>query len=113
MATLGDPLADLASTMIWWDGLSGLDSPVATVPGDVPGFPASDVFVESYARRTGRDLAKMPWYLGFAFFKIAAIFEGIHYRTQQGLTVGQGFERLGAMVPALVARGHDALRTWS
>lgn len=109
MATLGDPLADLASTVIWWDGISGLDSPVAAVPGDVPGFPASDVLTADYARSTGRDLSDLPWYLGFAFYKIAAIFEGIHYRTRQGLTVGDGFEQLGAMVPALVERGHAAL----
>ena len=37
MATLGDPLADLASTVVWWDGMSGLDVPVAAVPADVPG----------------------------------------------------------------------------
>jgi aminoglycoside phosphotransferase (APT) family kinase protein len=109
MATLGDPLGDLASTVVWWDGMSGLDSPVAAVPGDVPGFPGSGHLVERYGRSTGRDLSELPWYLGFAFYKIAAIFEGIHYRSQQGLTVGEGFERLGAMVPALVERGHVAL----
>ena len=113
MATLGDPLTDLASTVVWWDGLRGLDSPVAAVPGDVPGFPGSDALIDAYSRRTGRDLAELPWYLGFAYYKIAAIFEGIHYRTQQGLTVGGGFDRLGAMVPALVERGHAALRSWS
>jgi aminoglycoside phosphotransferase (APT) family kinase protein len=26
---LGDPLTDLASTVVWWDGMRGLDSPVA------------------------------------------------------------------------------------
>jgi aminoglycoside phosphotransferase (APT) family kinase protein len=113
MATLGDPLTDLASTVVWWDGIGGLDSPVAAVPGDVPGFPTSATLVDAYGDLTGRDLSELPWYLGFAFYKIAAIFEGIHYRTQQGLTVGEGFEGLGAMVPALVARGHAALRGWS
>ena len=109
MATLGDPLTDLASTVVWWDGIRGLDSPVAAVPGDVPGFPDGAHLVAEYARRTGRDLTDLSWYLGFAFYKIAAIFEGIHYRAQQGLTVGEGFQRLGAMVPDLVERGHAAL----
>jgi aminoglycoside phosphotransferase (APT) family kinase protein len=109
MATLGDPLTDLASTVVWWEGMSGLDSPVAAVPGNVPGFPSSEVLVESYARLSGRDLSALPWYLGFAFYKIAAIFEGIHYRAQRGLTVGEGFDRLGTVVPALVERGHAAL----
>jgi aminoglycoside phosphotransferase (APT) family kinase protein len=112
MATLGDPLTDLGSTVVWWEGMRGLDSPVAAVPGDVAGFPDSDMLVNAYSQRTGRDLSELPWYLGFAFYKIAAIFEGIHYRSQQGLTVGEGFDRLGAMVPALVERGHAALREW-
>lgn len=109
MATQGDPLADLASTVIWWDGLQGLDSPVAAVPGDVPGFPAGTHLITAYQRATGRDLAELPWYIGFAFYKVAAIFEGIHFRSQQGLTVGDGFELLGELVPALVERGHAAL----
>ena len=109
MATLGDPLADVASTVVWWDGMGGLDSPVAAVPGDVSGFPDRDHLLAAYASHSDLDLEPLPWYLGFAFFKIAAIFEGIHFRAQQGLTVGDGFDRLGALVPALVERGHDAL----
>ncbi len=109
MATLGDPLADLASTIIWWDGMRGLDVPVAAVPTDVDGYPKSVELLAAYERHSGLDLAPMPWYYGFAFFKVAAIFEGIHYRAQQGLTVGEGFDRLGDLVPALIERGHAAL----
>ena len=109
MATLGDPLADVASTVVWWDGMSGLDSPVAAVPADVPGYPGSEHLLASYGEQSGLDLDPLPWYLGFAFFKVAAIFEGIHFRSQQGLTVGEGFERLGELVPPLVERGHGAL----
>ena len=78
-------------------------------PADVPGFPGSDHLLAAYGRLSGRDLEALPWYLGFAFFKIAAIFEGIHFRSRQGLTVGEGFERLGELVPPLVERGHAAL----
>ena len=109
MATLGDPLADVASTVVWWDGMAGLDSPVAAVPADVPGWPGSDRLLAAYGRQSDLDLDPLPWYLGFAFFKIAAIFEGIHFRSRQGLTVGEGFERLGELVPPLVGRGHAAL----
>ena len=109
MATLGDPLADVASTVVWWDGMAGLDSPVAAVPAEVPGYPGRAHLLEAYARHSALDLDPLPWYLAFAFFKIAAIFEGIHYRSRQGLTVGEGFERLGELVPPLVERGHAAL----
>ena len=109
MATLGDPLADVASTVVWWDGMAGLDSPVAAVPADVPGYPGGDHLLAAYGRQSGRDLDPLPWYLAFAYFKIAAIFEGIHYRSRRGLTVGEGFEQLGELVPPLVERGHAAL----
>ena len=109
MATLGDPLADLASTLIWWDGMHDLDNPVAVMPGDVEGFPAGASLVERYAAASDLDLAALDWYVAFAFYKIAAIFEGIHYRDQQGLTVGEDFGRLGDLVPPLTERGHAAL----
>ena len=108
-ATLGDPLADVASTLIWWDGMRGLDSPVAAVPAEVPGYPGRDHLLAAYGRGSDLDLAPLPWYLGFAFFKIAAIFEGIHLRARQGLTIGEGFDRIGDMVPPLIERGHAAL----
>jgi aminoglycoside phosphotransferase (APT) family kinase protein len=75
----------------------------------VPGYPDGDHLLAVYGRQSDVDLSSMPWYLGFAFFKIAAIFEGIHFRAQQGLTVGEGFERLGRLVPDLVDRGHAVL----
>ncbi len=109
MATLGDPWADLASSVVWWDGTSGLDLPVAAVPGDVPGFPGRDVLLSAYAGEVGRETDRLAWYVAFAFYKIAAIFEGIHFRSVQGLTVGEGFDALGALVPPLVERGHAAL----
>lgn len=109
MATLGDPLTDLASTVLWWDGMRGLDSPVAAVPGDVESFPDGAHLIAAYQQRTGADLSDFAWYLGFAHYKMAAIFEGIHYRALQGQTVGEGFDLLGPLVAPLVERGHAAL----
>lgn len=109
MATLGDPLTDVASAVIWWDGMTGVPMPVAALPGDISGFPAHDLLLSSYAEAAGLDLSRLPWYVGFAYYKIAAIFEGIHYRAVQGLTVGDDFEAMGEAVPELLVRGHDAL----
>lgn len=108
MATRGDPLADVASTLVWWDGTTGLDLPVATMPGAVAGYPAGTRLAEAYAAASDLDLAPLPWYLAFAYFKIAAIFEGIRHRADQGLTVGDGFDRLGPAVPELLERAHAA-----
>ncbi|MFG1920522.1 phosphotransferase family protein [Cryptosporangium sp. NPDC048952] len=109
MATLGDPLTDLGSTVMWWDGMRGLDIPVASLPGDIAAFPSGTRLIEGYQKLTGADLTDLPWYLGFAHYKMAAIFEGIHYRSLQGMTVGEGFDLLGPLVAPLAERGHAAL----
>ncbi|EKA62593.1 phosphotransferase family protein [Janibacter hoylei] len=108
MATRGDPLADVASTLVWWDGMRGLDSPVAAHPGDVPGYPDRRELVAAYAEVSTLDLSGLDWYVGFALYKVAAIFEGIRHRHDEGLTVGEGFERLGPLVPHLLDSARDA-----
>ncbi len=110
MATLGDPMSDLVNVVLWWDGVRDADgAPFAPVPAEVEGFPPSTRLLERYAERTGADLEQLPWYLGLACYKLAAIFEGMYYRDTQGLTVGEGFDRLAGLAPALSERGHAVL----
>lgn len=105
MATLGDPLADLGLLVVYWDGLSGLDNPVASGVGSAAGFPPGRVLVRRYAERTGADVTGLSWYVALGFFKLAVVLEGIHYRWQAGQTVGAGFERIGSAVAPLVRAG--------
>jgi aminoglycoside phosphotransferase (APT) family kinase protein len=110
MATLGDPMMDLVNVVLWWDGIRDTDGvPFAAVPAEVPGFPPSSQLTERYAAATGASLDSLHWYLGLACYKVAAIFEGIFYRDIQGHTVGEGFERIGGLPPALARRGHEYL----
>ena len=64
------------------------------------GFLTADEMVARYARRlaaaTSTDL---DWYVGFGYFKLAVIAEGIHNRYLQGKTVGAGFDHFGPAVP--------------
>ncbi|MCX9193230.1 acyl-CoA dehydrogenase [Carbonactinospora thermoautotrophica] len=108
MSTLGDPLADLGMFCMYWDGFAGLSGAVLS-PGGHPGFPSRADLVERYAARSGVGVDRLDWYIAFAFYKIAVILEGIYCRYVQGLTVGDGFDRIGDVVPALVERGHAAL----
>ena len=105
MATVGDPFTDVAMLAVYWQGWAGLDNPITGIPGDHAAFPRQGDLLERYCARTGADLADLDWYLGLAFYKLAVILEGIHYRYAQGQTVGEGFDRIGAMVPELVRRG--------
>jgi aminoglycoside phosphotransferase (APT) family kinase protein len=109
MATLGDPLADLGLLLVYWDGLGSLDNPIVDPVGARAGFPAGTALAGWYAQRTGLDLDDLPWYVGLGYYKLAVILEGIHYRYVRGQTVGDGFDRVGAMVQPLMQMGLDAV----
>jgi aminoglycoside phosphotransferase (APT) family kinase protein len=112
MATLGDPLTDLGLLLVYWGAGSPADRALAAVaetPSSVTGFGPAEQLADRYGLATGLDLARLPWYIAFGYFKLAVILEGIHYRFSHGQTVGSGFERIGAVVPALVAAGRAAL----
>ncbi|HVN13256.1 MAG TPA: phosphotransferase family protein, partial [Kineosporiaceae bacterium] len=109
MAALGDPLADLGLLVAYWDGLGASDDPVVAPIGPAAGLPAASALVARYAERSGRDISALAWYVAFGYFKILVILEGIHYRYMHGQTVGEGFDRIGEIVPGLVDEGRAAL----
>jgi aminoglycoside phosphotransferase (APT) family kinase protein len=109
MSTLGDPLTDLGLLVMYSMPLSLPDSPVSTT-AEAPGHPAPAELIERYAARSGRDVSAVSWYTAFAWFKLAVILEGIHYRYTLGQTVGRGFDRIGDLVPVFIDHGLSTLR---
>jgi len=95
MATLGDPLADLGYTLIYWaePGEDAATLPV-TFPRatTLPGFLTRAELVEEYAKRSGRRIDAIDFYQVLALTKLAVISEGIYARHLQGKTLGAGFE---------------------
>ncbi|WP_406864359.1 phosphotransferase family protein [Streptomyces sp. HUAS MG47] len=111
MATLGDPLSDLA-LMVVYNRLGEVvrdDTGLSTV-ARAPGYLTETETIERYAAGSGRDLARIGFHLGLAAFKLAAIVEGIHYRHVNGQTVGEGFDTLGAAIDPLLDAGLSALK---
>ena len=85
-------------------------NPVADGIGPHDGFPPiEDELIDRYAGRSDLDVGPLPWYVALGYYKLAVICEGIHYRHLAGQTVGPGFDRIGEMVPPLVAAGRAAL----
>jgi aminoglycoside phosphotransferase (APT) family kinase protein len=120
MATLGDPLADLGLTLVYWteDGEQGWLTPAGAPAGTrgvstdataSPGFWTRAEFTAEYARLTGRDVSRIGYYVAFGYFKLAVVLEGIHARYLQHQTVGEGFEQEGFAVPLLITRAHEVL----
>jgi aminoglycoside phosphotransferase (APT) family kinase protein len=83
MASLGDPLLDLAWILTAW-----------REPGDPPGsdpyvqpwdgMPSRADLVAHYARLTGHDVGDFRWYLVLACFRLAALLEGSYVRARAG-----------------------------
>ncbi len=109
MATLGDPLTDLA-LLVLYQRLGRLVGVAVADASSAPGFLAEDEILQRYATRSTRDLPRLGFYLGLAAFKLAAIIEGIHYRHLRGQTVGSGFERLGEVTELLLDAGLTYLK---
>ncbi|GGK17896.1 acyl-CoA dehydrogenase [Streptomyces camponoticapitis] len=109
MSTLGDPLTDLGLLVMYSAPLEITGSPISTTAG-AAGHPAPAELVERYAAGSGRDTSAIAWYTAFAWFKLAVILEGIHYRYTLGSTVGGGFERIGDLVPVFIEHGLTTLQ---
>ncbi|MFJ8309274.1 MULTISPECIES: phosphotransferase family protein [unclassified Streptomyces] len=109
MSTLGDPLTDLGLLVMYSARLELPNSPISTTAG-AAGHPSPAELIERYAARSGRDTSAIAWYTAFAWFKLAVILEGIHYRYTLGQTVGAGFDRIGELVPVFIEHGLTTLQ---
>ncbi len=104
MATIGDPLFDLGVTLSYW--VESRDSewlrqglPTVTV---MQGFLNREEMAERYARRTGRDLSSLSFYVTFAYFKLAVVLQQIYYRWKNGQTKDNRFSNFGQLVKHLI-----------
>ena len=93
MATIGDPLFDLGATLSYWieENDSELIKNTLPSPTALPGFISRREFLESYAKRTGRDVSSFQFYLTLAYFKIAVAVQQIYYRYATGQTKDERF----------------------
>ncbi|WP_295698409.1 phosphotransferase family protein [Lapillicoccus sp.] len=104
MATLGDPLTDIA-LLLTYQRIAQLGGTGVSTVSLAPGFLTVDEIGARYGARSGRDLTHLGFYEGLAAFKLAVILEGIHYRFVHGQTVGEGFSNVGEMVEPLLSLG--------
>jgi aminoglycoside phosphotransferase (APT) family kinase protein len=101
MATLGDPLTDVGLLVVYQDLAQQGDTIMPQMLAE-RGFLTAEQMVARYAERSPRDLTQLAWYVGFGYFKLAVVAEGIHHRYLAGKTVGEGFDHFGAAVPVLL-----------
>jgi aminoglycoside phosphotransferase (APT) family kinase protein len=96
MATLGDPLMDLGTSLGYW--ITAADPPflqnLQLSPTNLPGNPTRSELVHRYALKSGREAGDAIFYYVYGLFKIAVIIQQIYYRYQKGLTRDARFANL-------------------
>ncbi|MET4638115.1 phosphotransferase family protein [Mycetocola sp. 2940] len=106
MSTLGDPVSDLAISLVYWSEAADVlrqDIPVSTGVTAGAGFWTRERIVEEYADQTGFDLGHLDTCVALACFKLAVIMESIHKRTRDGQQLGTASTDDGAMGVAATA----------
>ena len=110
MATLGDPVTDLAILLTYQRMATVSGDGTVTDVSNAPGWLSEDEIKARYAAASPRDLSEFGFYLGLAAYKLAAILEGIHFRYLKGQTVGPGFDKIGDGIHPLLDMGLSAIK---
>jgi len=111
MATVGDPLMDLGTSLGYWAEAN--DSP-ALKPFNLtwmPGNLSRQEVVERYARRRGMEVPDMLFYYVFGAFKIGVIVQQIYARYKKGFTQDPRFAGLIHVVHACAANAKKAIHS--
>jgi aminoglycoside phosphotransferase (APT) family kinase protein len=111
MATIGDPLMDLGTTLGYW---VDPDDPeewqrygfgLTSLPGNL----SRREMLEYYATSRECDIPDAVFYYAYGLLKIAVIVQQIYHRYRQGLTRDARFAGLGSLVAACGMLGQRAI----
>jgi aminoglycoside phosphotransferase (APT) family kinase protein len=111
MATIGDPLMDLGTSLAYWvdpddpPGIQAIGVGLTALPGNLRRMQ----IVERYSARSGIDPGNAVYYYVFGLFKVAVIAQQIFARHVRGLTADPRFARLDRAVSALGALAMRAI----
>ena len=110
MATIGDPLMDLGSTLAYWIEAEDADDLKrwAFAITDQPGCLTRQELAEHYLEARRVQTKDLLFYYNYGLFKLIGIVQQIYARYHRGSTTDQRFAQLHRMVEAL---GQQAQRT--
>jgi aminoglycoside phosphotransferase (APT) family kinase protein len=112
LCTLGDPLADVGYMGVYWTD-PGQGARRHNDPSGAEGFPSYAEMLDRYARRTGRDLSGIDYYVAFSCWRLAVISEGVYARYLHGVMGDQDatdLEPFKAGTEELAETALDAVR---
>jgi aminoglycoside phosphotransferase (APT) family kinase protein len=111
LATVGDPLMDLGSSLAYW--VDRDDEPAFAAlrrqPSHLPGMPTREEFVQRYLQLSGRRCDDFTFYEVFGLFRLAVIIQQIWARYRAGQTTNPAFAGFGDACNTLINRAESRL----
>jgi aminoglycoside phosphotransferase (APT) family kinase protein len=112
LATIGDPLMDLGSSLAYWvqadDGRAG--RLFLRQPSNLAGMPTRAQIVARYGERSGRAVEGWAFYEVFGLFRLAVIAQQIYYRYHHRQTRNPAFRRFWVAAHLLERRCRRLIR---
>lgn len=105
MATIGDPLLDLAWVLMAWPNPDEDRSAMAYV--DYSGMPSREDLMERYASASGLSMHEIDYYVVLARFKMACVLEGGYARYVEGGADNPKMEAFGPVVLDMALRAAE------
>ncbi|MFN6130773.1 MAG: phosphotransferase family protein [Planctomycetota bacterium] len=111
MATLGDPLMDLGTTLGYWvEANDPQELQVAAFgPTTLPGTLTRSQLIERYQDQSGQTVNNPVFYYCFGVFKIAVIVQQIYARYVRGHTQDPRFANLNRIVAIMSQQANTAI----
>jgi aminoglycoside phosphotransferase (APT) family kinase protein len=106
MSTLGDPISDLAISLVYWSQSTDTLRKKIPVAEDVTsgeGFWNRQQVLDRYVAQTNLDISHLDQCVALACFKLAVIMESIHHRNLSGQQLGAASGAQSTMGQATVA----------
>jgi len=110
MATVGEPLMDLGTTLAYWADQDTHPALKAFSLTALPGNLNRQQLAERYAELSGRDISNIVFFYAYASYKVAVICQQIFARFKKGLTKDQRFAALIHLVKACAYNAKQAIQ---
>lgn len=111
MATVGDPLMDLGTTLAYWSEAEDEDILKMFNLSYVPGNFTRREVVNYYGAQTGRDVSEIAFYYVFGLCKVATIAQQIYQRFSLGYSKDPRFSVLNQVVKAAGRKAIECIQT--
>ena len=111
MATVGDPLMDLGTTLAYWAEAGDEDILKMFNLSYVPGNFTRREVIDYYASKMGRDMSNMVFYYVFGLCKVATIAQQIYQRFSLGYSKDPRFSVLNQVVEAAGRKAIASIQT--